>query len=96
MDATLRHNKCRAHPLLSRGAAGEEKQSTPVGRSLDIWQLRESGEEIMAIIFISPTRWLSPPCGSFQDRPSARAERDDASSISLSAWGYKHKPDMNC
>lgn len=38
-----------------------------------------SGEEIMTIIFISPT------CSSIQDSPSAWPERDSVSSISFSA-----------
>lgn len=46
------------------GAAQEGKQSTPVGGGVVTGHLAitASGEEIMAIIFISPTCWLSPPC----------------------------------
>lgn len=50
----------------------------------------------MSIIFISPTCWHCPPCGFFQDSPSARVERQNVLSISLSAGGYKHKADMKC
>lgn len=46
----------------------------------------------MVIIVISPTCWLGPPYSFFLNSLSGQAERENVSSISLSAGGHKYKP----